>query len=233
MAEQERERNEPTPGNPTRLGCWMLLVVIVLLLAVPLVYVGYHGVLRLAPGLFARRLSAGELEQACALLDLDNDPRCQQAKSYGYEFLPELLGRYGPGTPLPQIAEELGAFQVSCSDDWIQRGELGDYLDCHYAFDGDRDLTLYLMLRKEVGAPAESAMVERTCTLNLRTGSLWDIYVCRPALNSGLFLVMSDNTFVVARGFRIAFLAVDVLLLALLVWLARRANVGNPAETRS
>jgi hypothetical protein len=233
MAEQEIERNEPQPGNPARLGCWILLVILALLLAVPIVYVGYHGVLRLAPGLFARRLPAGAQEQACALLNLDDEPRCQQARSYNYEFLPDLLGRYGPGKSLSQIEEELGAFQVSCSDDWIQRGDLGDYLDCHYAFDGDRDLTLYLMLRKEVGAPAESAAVERACTLNVRTGSLWDIYTCRPALNSGLFLVMADNTFVVARGFRVAFLVVDVLLLALLVWLARRANVGNPSASNS
>lgn len=226
MAETSGPTSRPTPRSSLRLGCGLFLVIAVLVLAVPIVYLAQHLVLRQLPAVFARPLAAETVQETCSLLGLAGDSRCDGRRVYGFEFLSELAARYAPGTPWDQVADELGPYQVRCTE-WINRGESGDFMDCFYAVDGNHWQNLYLTVRKDAEAPERTASVARSCSPNIRRGSLWDIYACRPALNSGLLLVLSDNTFLVGPGFGVAFVAVDVALLALLIWLARRANVGQ------
>ena len=205
-----------------------LALVGLLLAAVPLTYLGWHYLLRHLPTLFARPLEPAAAAELCAMLGLEGDPRCSAGQAYGFEFLPDLLERYPRGVPGgPQsVAAELAPYQLECTG-WIERAGQGDFRDCQYGFQRDRDYLLHLTLRKETGAAEGTEQVWRTCSYALGNRSLWDLYACRPALNSGFLLVMSDNTFLIGRGFATVFALTDLLLLAALVLLWRREGGGR------
>jgi hypothetical protein len=124
------------------------------------------------------------------------------------------------------VVGELAPYADHCTE-WITRGEYGDYQDCQYSLDGDRHLMLYITQRKETGAGEETAAVWRTCSFDVGNRSLWDIFACDPPLNTGLLLVMSDNTFLSAPGFSIAFLLFDVLIIGMVVVLRRPLRIGG------
>jgi hypothetical protein len=213
-------------ARPWRLGCAILALVLVLLAAVPIAYLGYHYLLREVPDLFSPPLDPGVAASLCAQLDLAGDPRCAGGPVSAYEFLPALRQQYPVGTAGPAVDAELGAYTDYCTD-WIARGDNGDFQDCQYTFDGDRHLMLYVTQRKDPGADEEKAQVWRTCSFDIGNGSLWDIYACDPPLTTGLLLVMSDNTFLSAPGFTLAFLAFDLLIISLVVVLRRPLGIGG------
>jgi hypothetical protein len=222
---------DPTPveydlAKPWRLGCAILALVLVLLVAVPIAYLGYHYLLRQVPDLFTSPLPPAAGQALCTQLDLAGDPRCAGDPVYAYEFLPAVRQRYPAGTAGAVIDAELGAYADYCTD-WIARGENGDFQDCQYTLDGDRHLMLYVTQRKDPGADGETAQVWRTCSFDIRNGSLWNIYACDPPLSTGLLLVMSDNTFLSAPGFTLAFLAFDLLIVGLVVLLRRPLGMAD------
>jgi hypothetical protein len=219
-------RAEYDLAKPWRLGCAVLALVLVLLAAVPIAYLGYHYLLRQAPALFTSPLQPAATEALCARLDLAGDPRCAGGTAYAYQFLPALRRRYPAGTPGAVVDAALGPYAGSCSG-WISRGAEGDFQDCRYTLDGDRDLMLYVTQRKDPGAAAETALVWRTCSLDVRNGSLWNIYACDPPLSTGLLLVMSDHTFLSAPGFTLAFLAFDLLAVTLVILLRRPLGIAG------
>lgn len=221
--------NQPTAlengqERPWRLGCAFLTLVVALLAAVPIVYLGYHYALRQLPSLFSRPLYPDAQARLCEWMDLADDARCTADSAYAHEFLPELRKRYPTGTNAEAVSSELRAYADHCTG-WISRGDNGDFQDCQYSLDGDRHLMLYVTGRKDSGAADESGEVWRICSFDVGNGSLWDIYVCDPPMNTGLLLVMSDNTFLAAPGFGIAFLAFDLLILGLVVLLRRPLGV--------
>jgi hypothetical protein len=228
--EQGRTVTEPKAqyeqAQPWRLGCAILALVLVLLVAVPIAYIGYHYGLRHLPTLFTEPMKSDTADELCLLLDLTEDPRCAGNSAHAFEFLPELLAQYPKGTAGETVDSDLGHFADYCTE-WITRGEYGDYQDCQYSLDGDRHLMLYITQRKETGAPAGTATVTRTCSFDVGNGSLWDIYACDPPLSTGLLLVMSDNTFLSAPGFSVAFLIFDVLIVSLVVVLRRPLGIGD------
>jgi hypothetical protein len=222
---------DPTPveydqTGPWRLGCAILALVLVLLAAVPIAYLGYHYLLRQAPGLFSSPLPPDVGEALCTQLDLAGQAPCASDPVYAYEFLPTLRERYPAGTAGPVVDTELGPYADYCTD-WIVRGDNGDFQDCQYTFDGDRHLMLYVTQRKDPGAAEETAQVLRTCSFDVRNRSLWNIYACDPPLTTGLLLVMSDNTFLSAPGFTLAFLGFDLLIVSLVVLLRRPLGIAG------
>jgi hypothetical protein len=209
-----------------RLGCAILGLVLLLLAAVPIAYLGYHYALRQAPDLFSDPLRPEVANDLCALLDLTGDVRCNEGSVYAYELIPDLRTRHPQGTAGDVVDGELGKYADYCSE-WISRGANGDFQDCQYTLDGDRHLMLYVTQRKDPGADEKTAEVWRSCSYDVGNGSVWDIYACEPPLNTGLLLVMSDNTFLTAPGFGIAFLAFDVVIVSLVVLLRRPLGIRD------
>lgn len=208
-----------------RSGCWITALVCILVAVVPLTYIGYHFGLRHLPALFNRPLAPSVAADLCRLLQLEGDPRCR-GKVFVFDFFPDLRDRYPRGSSRAQVAAEIGPYHLSCTE-WISRGDNGDFQDCRYGFDGDRGFLLFLTLWKETGASVEEAAVWRTCTYAVGNGSLWNIFACQPPLNSGLLLVMSDNTLLVGGGFSLVFLVVDLAIVGGVVWLWQRESSRN------
>jgi hypothetical protein len=218
--------NDLDQETPWRLGCAVLALVLVLLAAVPIAYLGYHYTLRHLPALFADPLPPTAAAELCQRFDLAGTPPCSNAPTYAYQFLPALHHRYSPGTPGDVVDRELGPYAVACTG-WIARGENGDYQDCQYSLDGDRFLTLYVTQHRQPAEDQASAGVWRTCSFDVGNPSLAGIYHCAPPLNTGLLLVMSDNTFLTAPGFTAAFLAFDLLIVGLVVALRRPLRIAG------
>jgi len=222
---------QPTPDDldqetPWRLGCAVLALVLVLLASVPIAYLGYHYALRHLPTLFSDPLPPATTAELCQRFDLAGNAACSGRPAYAYQLLPALHRRYPPDTPGDVIERELGPFTVACSG-WIDRGENGHYQDCRYSLDGDRFLTLYVTQHRDPAADQATARVWRTCSYDVGNPSLTGIYACDPPLSTGLLLVMSDNTFLTAPGFSVAFLALALLIVGLFLALRRPRSIGG------
>lgn len=218
--EPPNQSTQSDQGRQRQAILGSILLVALLLAAVPISYVGYHFFLRHVPNLFVKPLESPVAADLCSLLDLQDDPKCQADRNYPYEFFGDLRTRYGRGVAIERVNAEIGAYQLACSD-WVNRGDNGDFEDCRYSFEGDRDFVLHITYQKTTDAPETAGSVWRTCSYDVNNQSLWDVYACQPALNTGFLLVMSNNTFLIGRGFTLLFLLMDVILLVLLVRLWR------------
>ena len=222
---------QPAPEDldqetPWRLGCAVLALVLLLLAAVPIAYLGYHYALRHLPSLFSDPLPPATAAELCQRFDLTGDPACNGRPAYAYQLLPALHRRYPPDTPGDVVESELGPYTISCSG-WVDRSENGAYQDCCYSLDGDRFLQLYVTQHRDPAAGQATTRVWRTCSFDVGNPSLAGIYTCDPPLSTGLLLVMSDNTFLTAPGFSVAFLAFALLIVGLFLALRRPRPIGD------
>lgn len=179
------------PSHSRRNSCilWgcILPIGLVLLFGLVLVTVRMRSFIRdynarTAPERVTEPLAAPVVADLCRILalDLTQDPRCQAADVYGFEFYPDFLNRYTPyKTSQTQIHGEIGKYLVGCSDWRWSLTDTGYFQGCRYDFKGDHALELMITFHRPLREPPKVNMWS-ICMPAIRNISLSASPLCNP-----------------------------------------------------
>ena len=170
-----------------RIGCLAATVLALggcALIIMPLGFdLGKTYLMRVYPRYFTEPLSLETVQYMCSMLDLANtDPRCQDDRTYAYEFFPQIRQRYPRMTDPALVDAELGRFQVGCEDPMESFSD-GITRLCMYDLAGDGN---YLISIRYSGGPADprefTGVVWSVCTYAMQTKAVFVNFACNPPL---------------------------------------------------
>lgn len=130
------------------------------------------------PEEFTAALDPEVVTHLCSVLELEDDPRCSGSPALSYDFLPDFLERYSPGTPRRQVMGEIGLYETGCSQ-WVRMSDIGgdpsgagEIQYCQFDFRGDSAYVLGVAFQRRV-AEQPDEVVGRACICALCDDEGW------------------------------------------------------------